>query len=244
MLSAFLKIVERVQAAKGNANASNNSLFGAASSPLERAVSPLQASNEIAAWKQIGKEMQDQALPSALSFELQMQIALGACVWESRSLAKGQIVQVQARNRLIAVLDSRNMQVHVRPDAFPGDIDELISGAVKLERAHIPPEFKAVPMWDLVWLYGYHHPMAWRQLPNEIAFAQLNLRRLPLTSAELMQGAPMQVITQLVRSDASFGELLSSSSLEPAQVLKSVVALFLTRSLQIPGFIASRQPDR
>lgn len=173
---------------------------------------------------------------------LQLQVALGACVWDSRKLAKGQIVQVRARNRLIALLDSRSMRAHVRPDAYPGDIDALITTPMTVQRTHIPAEFRVIPMWDMVWHYGYQHPTAWQQVPLEVAHSTLNLRRLPLTSADVLPSSVVPVIGQLVHGDASFPQLMAFSESPPEEVFRCVVALYLTRSIQVAMRQASNDP--
>jgi hypothetical protein len=244
MLSTLQKIVERIQSTDRQAESSPNSLFAIASRPFMRSqpAQPESVADDIALWKGLGSAIQASDMLIEQDLALQLQMALGACIWDSRKLAKGQIVQVQARSRLIALLDSRSMQAHVRPDAYPGDIDELISTPMTLQRAHIPAEFRVIPMWDLVWHYGYQHPMAWRQVPIEVAHSALNLRRLPLTSAEVLPSSVMQVIGQLVHGDASFPQLTAFSESPPEEVFRCLVALYLTRSVQVATRQASNDP--
>jgi hypothetical protein len=234
MLSAFLKIAERIQSRQGSGDPPLSTLMASISRPFSRTVQPLHSQNEedIALWNGLGSAMQAFGLAVHMKIELQLQVALGASIWESRKLTKGQIVLVHARNRLIALLDSRSMLAHVRPDAYPGDVDELATSAVLPQRAHIPDTFQGVPMWDLVWQYGYHHPLAWRQLPIEISYALLKLRRLPLTSASILPSSATRVMELLAQEDKCFAQLLSECQFDPEEVFRCVVALYLTRSLQ------------
>lgn len=190
-------------------------------------------------WGDRGDAFQALGLPNDLSFELQLSIALGASIWEHRREVGGKILQAQAYSRLIAMLDSRSMQAHVRSDADWSDLKALSISSVALHRAFIPKELIVIPMWDLVWQYGFYHPMAWRQLPIDFAYLPLNLRRLPLTSNGMMPDCSIQVIQQLVNASSSYSQLVATMKLDPELIFKSIVALYHSRAIQISGVSAS-----
>jgi hypothetical protein len=239
-LSNLQKIIQGVRRDDSVAEPTPSGLFASVSLPFIHTlpkswngVADEEKNQALAQWNELSAALTTQDFQVSKDAFLQLHIALGEIVWQNRKLPKGQILQVHARHKLLAIIDSRSMRAHVRPHIEPKDAEKLISSTIAPERVHIPPAFHNMPLWDVLWQYAYHHPSASQQVPTELAHRALHLRRLPLTSTHVLPDSAMQVIGVLVNNDLSFGQLQSMCGLLPEELMRCVLALHLTRSLQL-----------
>ncbi len=240
MLLSFFKTARRSQYDSGPDQSSPSPARHQQTDWFRKAPAPSKSNADIQLWNDVGRQLeaqqQEQMQPSRLPLELQMAMTLGACALESRKQAKGQVLQAQAKNRLIALLDSRAMLAHIRPDAYPSDIDDLVTNMLEPQRVFIPPQFVKIPLWDLIWQYGYFEPKAWRKLPLAMVSEPIKLRRLPLVSTSILPSAAMHVIEPMVRGEPCFNQLMLLCRLEAPQIMRCLAALYFTRSIEIVGF--------
>jgi hypothetical protein len=230
MLAVFKKVADRILSDEPLRSHTAHGYMITSSLPSSRSftIATEQMESDIALWKGLGAAFEATDPKAFLSPEWQLLVALGACVWDNRKLKNGMSVQVHAKGRLIAVLDSMSMQAYVRSDPFPSDASALSCTPMLAGRAHIPDDFEVFHMWDLLWHFGYSSAHAWKSVPVDYAYASLELARLPLASQKILPASALKIIRQLMADEATFAELVEQSKLPHEEVFRCIVAMYIT----------------
>jgi hypothetical protein len=159
-------------------------------------------------------------------------IRLGAQLWHARSEPRGKPLHVFNGPKLLAVLNTRSLKVAVRNDIKIADLFVLNVQTFPEAAAATPAGFTQQSLWDMIWQFALHDPDALAELPGDIAWRPLQLRRLPYVSSDLLAPSHAHILKLLLKDNLSFEQLLLLTQLPPHRLCHSIAALVLTRAIK------------
>jgi hypothetical protein len=181
------------------------------------------------------KQTRLQANTAALAhLPLSVQIAamVGREIWAARQVAPGKAMQIVSGSKLIAVLSTSSPTVAVRTDVLPEDVAFMTALVRPGLAGGTPAGFIQHDLWKLLWQYGIHDATALLEMPAEVAWRPLQLRRLPQVSPYLLQPRHATILRHLLDGDQTFEQLAQLTGEIPELLCHDVTALMLTRSVR------------
>jgi hypothetical protein len=174
------------------------------------------------------------SIASALPLDSLVAARVGAQLWAARKLPPGKSLHVLSvtTGKLLAVLDTRSLKLAVRKDVVSHDLDLLSTQTMPAAAAAKPSGFYDDHLWDMIWQYGLHDPDALGEMPKEVAYHPLQLRRLPAVTPELLQPRHTTLLRLLMKDSLSFAQLLDQTKTPGHQLCQDIAALVLTRSVR------------
>lgn len=186
------------------------------------------------AWERAKQACINSNQEALVKLPLATQIAamIGREIWAARQIAPGKAMQIVSGPKLIAVLSTASPLVSVRTDIEPEDL-AFMNALVRPDSASgTPVGFKKHDLWDLLWQYGLHDATALHELPIEVAWRPLQLRRLPQVSPYFLQPRHASILRHLLDADKTFDQLVELTG-ETAEVMcQDMAAMMLTRSVR------------
>ena len=196
----------------------------------ERSTQPPEAGP----WERAKQVCLDRSQASLRQLPLSIQIAatIGREIWAARQIAPGKAMQIVSGPKLVAVLSTASPVVSVRADIVPEDL-ACMTALVRPDSASgTPVGFKNFDLWDLLWQYGAHDGSALQELPAEVAWRPLQLRRLPQVSPYLLHPRHATIMRHLLAADQSYAQLLQLTHANAEVLCQDIAALMLTRSVR------------
>jgi hypothetical protein len=174
------------------------------------------------------------AIASALPLDSLVAARVGAQLWAARTLPPGQSLHVVtvASGKLVAVLDTRSLTLAVRQGLVAQDLALLSTLTMPASAASKPDGFYDDYLWDMIWQYGLHDPDALGEMPQEVAYQPLQLRRLPAVTPGLLLARHTSLLRLLMKDRLTFAQLLQQTQTPGHQLCQDVAALVLTRSVR------------
>jgi hypothetical protein len=171
-------------------------------------------------------------LLGALEHHVLTATRVGAQLWASRGMPRGKTLHVACGGRLVAVLNTRSHKVAMRLGASEDELDNLSTQSMPESAGGTPAGFVETLLWDVIWQYGLHDPQALSELPREVAYRPLRLRRLPSVTPGLLEPRHTTVLRHLLKASLTFEQLTAVTGI-PAHVLcQDIAALVLTRAVR------------
>jgi hypothetical protein len=173
-------------------------------------------------------------IASDLPLDCLVAARLGAQLWAARKLPPGKSLHVVSvtSGKLVAVLNTRSLRLAVRQDLVSHDLDLLSTQTMPEAAATKPSGFYDDQLWDMIWQYGLHDRDALGEMPKEVAYQPLQLRRLPAVTPELLQPRHTTLLRLLMKDGLSFEQLLELTKTPGHQLCQDIAALVLTRSVR------------
>lgn len=171
-------------------------------------------------------------LLGALAHDVLTATRVGAQLWGARSMPRGKTLHVACAGKLVAVLNTRSQKVALRLDATEDELDNLSTQAMPESAGATPVGFVETFLWDVIWQYGLHDPQALSELPREVAYRPLQLRRLPSVTPELLEPRHTTVLRHLLKDNLTFEQLIVATEIAPHMLCQDIAALVLTRAIK------------
>ncbi len=171
-------------------------------------------------------------LLGALEHNVLTATRVGAQLWAARGMPRGKTLHVACAGKLVAVLDTRSQKVSVRTDASEEELDNLSTQAMPESAGATPAGFVETFLWDVIWQYGLHDPQALSELPSEVAYRPLQLRRLPSVTPELLEPRHTTVLRHLLKENLTFEQLIAATEIPSHRLCQDIAALVLTRAVK------------
>jgi hypothetical protein len=168
----------------------------------------------------------------ALPLSIQIFATIGREIWAARQIAPGKAMQIVSGSKLVAVLSTATALVSVRTDIEREDLAYMTALVRPDSASGTPVGFKKHDLWDLLWQYGAHDATALLELPGEVAWRPLQLRRLPQVSPYLLQPRHASLLRHLLDADKTFDELVQLTHETPEVMCQDVASMMLTRSMR------------
>lgn len=186
------------------------------------------------AWLRVARERYEvsRSIFAMLPPQVLTAVRVGAQLWAARSLQRGKPVHLSSGSKLIAVFDTRNAKVFLRPDATALELEVLHSTLMPESAAGKPSGFIETYLWDVIWQYGLHDPDALSELPGEVAFRPLQLRRLPPVRPDLLEVRHTTLLRYLLRDTPNFEQLHALSGIPEHLLCQDLAALVMTRAVR------------
>jgi hypothetical protein len=159
-------------------------------------------------------------------------VRVGAELWAARSLPRGKPLHVMAGTKLVAVLDTRTHQVALRNDMVRKELDHLITSVMPESAAGKPAGFTNSYLWDVIWQYAMYDPTALMEVPREVAYRPLQMRRLPAVTPSLLEPRHTVLMRFLLKDNFTFEQLLSLTEIPIYELCQDITALVLTRAVR------------
>lgn len=159
-------------------------------------------------------------------------VRVGAELWAARSLPRGRPLHVYAGTKLVGVLDTRTHQVALRSDVVRKELENLVTNAMPEAASGTPPGFTESYLWDVIWQYAMHDPTALMEVPLEVAYRPLQMRRLPGVTPSLLEPRHTTLMRFLLKDNFTFEQLLSLTEIPIYELCQDITALVLTRSVR------------
>jgi hypothetical protein len=159
-------------------------------------------------------------------------VRVGAELWAARSLPRGKPLHVYAGAKLMAVLDTRNHQVGLRNDVVRKELDNLVTTSMPEAAAGRPAGFTDSYLWDVIWQYAMHDPTALMEVPREVAYRPLQMRRLPAVTPSLLEPRHTVLMRFLLKDNFTFEQLVSLTEIPIHELCQDITALVLTRAVR------------
>jgi hypothetical protein len=185
-------------------------------------------------WLSAMQERYDKAthLLGALEHDVLTATRVGAQLWAARGMPRGKTLHVACAGKLVAVLNTRSHQVAVRTDASEEELDNLSTQSMPESAGATPAGFIKTLLWDVIWQYGLHDPQALSELPREVAYRPLQLRRLPSVTPELLEPRHTTVLRHLLKENLTFEQLITATEIPSHRLCQDIAALVLTRAIK------------
>jgi hypothetical protein len=185
-------------------------------------------------WLSAMQERYDKAthLLGALEHDVLTATRVGAQLWAARGMPRGKTLHVACAGKLVAVLNTRSHQVAVRTDASEEELDNLSTQSMPESAGATPAGFMRTLLWDVIWQYGLHDPQALSELPREVAYRPLQLRRLPSVTPELLEPRHTTVLRHLLKENLTFEQLITATEIPSHRLCQDIAALVLTRAIK------------
>ncbi len=186
------------------------------------------------AWQSAAQERYEKGehLLGALDHSVLTATRVGAQLWGARGMPRGKTLHVSCAGKLVAVLNTRSHKVALRLDATEEELDNLSTQAMPESAGATPVGFTESFLWDVIWLYGLHDPQALSELPREVAYRPLQLRRLPSVTPELLEPRHTTVLRHLLKDSLSFEQLIVATEIPSHMLCQDIAALVLTRAIK------------
>jgi hypothetical protein len=159
-------------------------------------------------------------------------VRVGAELWAARSLPRGKPLHVMAGAKLVAVLDTRNHQVALRNDVVRKELDSLVTTSMPESAAGRPTGFTDSYLWDVIWQYAMHDPTALMEVPREVAYRPLQMRRLPAVTPNLLEPRHTVLMRFLLKDNFTFEQLIGLTEIPIYELCQDITALVLTRAVR------------
>ncbi len=157
---------------------------------------------------------------------------IGREIWAARQIAPGKSMQIVSGAKLIAVLSTASPVVSVRSDVLREDL-EFMTALVRPESASgTPVGFINHDLWNMLWQYGVYDASALLELPAEVAWRPLQLRRLPQVAPYLLRPRHASILRHLLDADQSFEQLVTLTGQDSQELCQDIAAMMLTRSVK------------
>jgi hypothetical protein len=185
-------------------------------------------------WQSAAQERYDKAthLLGALEHHVLTATRVGAQLWGARGMPRGKTLHVACAGKLVAVLNTRSHKVALRLDASEDELDNLNTQTMPESAGGTPVGFIETLLWDVIWQYGLHDPQALSELPREVAYRPLQLRRLPSVTPELLEPRHTTVLRHLLKENLTFEQLIAATEIPSHRLCQDVAALVLTRAIK------------
>jgi hypothetical protein len=185
-------------------------------------------------WQSATQERFEQGahLLGALTHPVLTATRVGAQLWAARGMPRGKTLHVACAGKLVAVLNTRSHKVALRLDASEDELDNLSTQAMPESAGATPVGFTESFLWDVIWQYGLHDPQALSELPREVAYRPLQLRRLPSVTPELLEPRHTIVLRHLLKDHLTFEELITATDIPSHMLCQDIAALVLTRAIK------------
>jgi hypothetical protein len=171
-------------------------------------------------------------LLGALSHPVLTATRVGAQLWGARGMPRGKTLHVACAGKLVAVLNTRSHKVALRLDATEDELDNLSTQAMPESAGATPVGFTESFLWDVIWQYGLYDPQALSELPREVAYRPLQLRRLPSVTPELLEPRHTTVLRHLLKDNLTFEQLITATDIPSHMLCQDIAALVLTRAIK------------
>jgi hypothetical protein len=159
-------------------------------------------------------------------------VRVGSELWAARSLPRGKPLHVVAGTKLVAVLDTRSHQVALRNDVVRKELDNLTTTSMPESAAGRPTGFTDTYLWDVIWQYAMHDPTALMEVPREVAYRPLQMRRLPAVTPSLLEPRHTTLMRFLLKDNFTFEQLISLTEIPIYELCQDITALVLTRAVR------------
>jgi hypothetical protein len=186
-----------------------------------------------ATWQRIAHERYAQTNHLAATLPLPVLAAarVGAQLWAARSVPRGKRLHVNTGTKLIATLDIERHQVILSDNLSREDLSNLSASSVPESAQGLSASYIATTRCDVIWQYALHDPTALMELPHEVAYRPLQMRRLPLVMPEFLEPRHRELMRVLLQDKLSFEQLLHCTEIPAHLLCHDVAALVLTRSV-------------
>jgi hypothetical protein len=187
-----------------------------------------------ATWQRVVNERYGQLknISAGLPLDKLTAVRVGAELWAARSLPRGKPLHVYAGAKLMAVLDTRNHQVSLRNDVARKELDSLVTTSMPESAAGRPAGFTDSYLWDVIWQYAMHDPTALMEVPREVAYRPLQMRRLPAVTPSLLEARHTILMRFLLKDNFTFEQLISLTEIPIYELCQDITALVLTRAVR------------
>ncbi len=187
-----------------------------------------------AAWQRVVNERYGELknMSAKLPLATLTAVRVGAELWAARSLPRGKPLHVMAGSKLMAVLDTRTHQVALRNDVVRKELDNLVTNAMPEFAAGRPAGFTDTYLWDVIWQYAMHEPTALMEVPREVAYRPLQMRRLPAVTPSLLEPRHTVLMRFLLKDNFTFEQLISLTEIPIYELCQDITALVLTRAVR------------
>lgn len=159
-------------------------------------------------------------------------VRVGGELWAARSLPRGKPLHVMAGTKLVAVLDTRTHRVALRHGVAREELETLVTTSRPESAAGKPTGFTDSYLWDVIWQYALHDPAALREVPPEVAYRPLQMRRLPAVTPSLLEPRHTVLMGFLLKDKFTFEQLVSLTDIPIYELCQDIAALVLTRSVR------------
>jgi hypothetical protein len=185
-------------------------------------------------WQSATQERYDKAthLLGALEHSVLTATRVGAQLWGARGMPRGKTLHVACSGKLVAVLNTHSPKVAMRQDATEDELDNLSTQTMPASAGGTPAGFTEALLWDVIWQYGLHDPQALSELPREVAYRPLQLRRLPSVTPELLEPRHTTVMRYLLKDHLTFEQLITATEIAPHLLCQDIAAMVLTRAIK------------
>jgi hypothetical protein len=185
-------------------------------------------------WQSATQERFDKGehLLGALEHRVLTATRVGAQLWASRGMPRGKTLHVACGGRLVAVLNTRSHKVAMRLGATEDELDNLNTQSMPESAGGTPAGFTETLLWDVIWQYGLHDPQALSELPREVAYRPLRLRRLPTVTPELLEPRHTTLLRHLLKTSLTFEQLITATGIPSHLLCQDIAALVLTRAVK------------
>jgi hypothetical protein len=120
----------------------------------------------------------------------------------------------------------------MRPDASALELEVLHSALMPESAAGKPSGFIETYLWDVIWQFGLHDPDALSELPTEVAYRPLQLRRLPSVRPDLLEARHTTLLRYLLKDSPNFEQLHALTGIPEHLLCQDIAALVLTRAVR------------
>jgi hypothetical protein len=187
-----------------------------------------------ATWQRVANERYGELknVSAKLPLDTLAAVRVGSELWAARSLPRGKPLHVYAGTKLLAVLDTRNHQVALRNDVVRTELDNLVTTSMPESAADKPTGFTNSYLWDVIWQYAMHDPTSLMEVPREVAYRPLQMRRFPAVMPSLLEPRHTILMRFLLKDNFTFEQLISLTEIPIYELCQDITALVLTRSVR------------
>jgi hypothetical protein len=205
-------------------------------SPSTGAATSIPANN---LWDEVSQRAMQHSRPAfgGLPIGLCIRARIGGLLHGERNNLDGHALHLSCQGILVAVFDSVGLKLCIRDDLQSIHSLTVTMSRMPANARSMPPGFVGLSLREAVWLYGLHDPEALLDVPRTMATYPIQLRKLPLVDAALVNDTQLRILRVLMGQTLNFEGLCEAlnreDGIEPWQLCHPLAALLLTHSVKL-----------